>query len=252
MSETLFNFLLIFSRITAFITLVPGLSYKHSPVISKVVVSVGLTIVSLEVMTQGVPLPDSSLLIYFGLMREVLLGLAMGFIVQMLFLSIEMAGQFVDFQVGFSMGTVFDPALGIQASNYGRLFHWISLALFFALDFHHLIIGQLLDSFIAIPIGQAQLSNSTIEGIIKLFGESMKLALILALPLMIVALTVDVILGIISRSVSQINVLMLGLPLKILTTFAFMLFLIPNLVREIQKIFPIIVRYLAEFITSMS
>lgn len=251
MTDWLFHFLLVFSRITAFVVIAPGFSFKRMPVVTKVVISLGLTLTMSQIFLQPIELPQSDWLIYFFLIREILLGLAMGFIVELMFMAIEMAGQMVDFQVGFSMGMAFDPSLGIQASNYGRLYHWLALAVFFSLDYHHLLISKLLESFTIIPVGQVQISGSTIEGVIRLLGESFKLAFVIAAPMLLVALIIDILLGIISRSVSQINVLMLGLPLKIFATFVFMLFFIPNLIHQIEKTLPIIIRYLMEFLTSL-
>ncbi|MGY3746474.1 flagellar biosynthetic protein FliR [Vagococcus salmoninarum] len=251
MAENLINLLLIFSRISAFIVISPGFSFKSMPTTAKVCLALALTL-AVNGMSVLVPLEISSYLLLFYLVREVLVGLAMGFISQLIFTGIEIAGQFIDFQVGFAMGAMFDPATGVHGSNYGRLYYWLALAVFFLTDMHHLLIQSLLDSFQVVPIGTATLSNYGIEGTIMLFSVVFKIALGLGAPMMIVALISDIVLGIISKSVPQINVLMLGMPLKILVSFFFMLLLLPNVVQSISKVMPLISQYLEGFVKSLT
>lgn len=84
------------------------------------------------------------------------------------------------------------------------------------------------------------------------FSAVFKIALGLGAPMMIVALISDIVLGIISKSVPQINVLMLGMPLKILVSFFFMLLLLPNVVQSISKVMPLISQYLEGFVKSLT
>ena len=251
MSSYVISYLLIFTRITAFIVISPGFSFKSMPINAKVLVSLALT---LGVAT-GIPLESmalSSVVLVFYLAREILVGLAMGFVSQLLFSAIEIAGQLVDFQVGFSMASVFDPATGVNASNYGRLAYWLSLAIFFLTDMHLVLIESLLASFKLLPLGTAQLTSQSIEGTMQVFVEIFRIALGLAGPLIIVALIADVVLGIISRSVPQINVLMLGMPVKILASFFFMMLLLPIFVQNITRLMPLIAEYMTEFVKSLS
>ena len=251
MTANLITYLLIFTRITSFIVISPGFSFKSMPIYAKVLIALALT---LGVST-GVPLITvemNQLVLVFYLVREVLVGLAMGFISQLVFSAIEIAGQLIDFQVGFSMAAMFDPATGVQASNYGRLAYWLSLAIFFFSDMHLVMIESLLASFNVLPIGVAQLTSQSLTGTMEVFVEIFRIALGLAAPLMIVALITDIVLGIISRSVPQINVLMLGMPLKILASFFFMILLLPVFVGNIARLMPLMSEYVTEFVKSLN
>lgn len=250
MNDILATFFLVFCRISSFMVISPGFSLKQAPNLLKGLLSLSFSVTVFSSLQKIVVFQN---LFIFSLQsfREILVGMALGFIVQLVFSAIEMAGQIIDFQVGFSMGSVYDPGVGIQGSNYGRLYYWLALAVFFFTDMHHLVIDNLIQSFSVIPITEMSMHGNTVEGMMILFVEVFKISILLAAPVVLVALVTDCVLGIISRSVPQINVLMLGMPMKILISFFFVLLFMPNLIESIQKVLPDISRYLNEFMESL-
>lgn len=250
MNDTLATFFLVFCRISSFMVISPGFSLKQAPNLLKGLLSLSFSVTVFSSLQKIVVFQN---LFIFSLQsfKEILVGMALGFIVQLVFSAIEMAGQIIDFQVGFSMGSVYDPGVGIQGSNYGRLYYWLALAVFFFTDMHHLVIDNLIQSFSIIPITEMSMHGNTVEGMMILFVEVFKISILLAAPVVLVALVTDCVLGIISRSVPQINVLMLGMPMKILISFFFVLLFMPNLIESIQKVLPDISRYLNEFMESL-
>lgn len=250
MNDAVITFLLVFCRISSFMVISPGFSLKQTPVLLKGLLSLSFSLSVFSVLPEKIMIANLYLLLFF-IIKEILVGLAIGFIVQLIFSGIEMAGQIIDFQVGFSMGSVFDPGVGIQGSNYGRLYYWIALSLFFVTDMHHIVIESLLNSFDVVPVTQAVLKGTTVDGIILLFAEVFKIAILLAAPVVLVALVTDCVLGIISRSVPQINVLMIGMPMKIIISFFFMLLFLPNMVQSVIDVFPTVDRFMKEFIEAL-
>jgi len=250
MNPVLITFILIFARISSFMVTAPGFSLKQAPVILKITLSFFISVIVYSMIPekQGA----ANLIIFsFLIIKEVLVGIALGFVVQLIFSAVEMAGQFIDFQVGFSMGSVYDPSIGIQASNYGRLYYWIALAFFFISDMHHIIIQNLILSFEMVPLTGATLGGNTIEGMVWLFVKMFEISFMLAAPVVLVAFVTDCVLGIVSRSVPQINVLMLGMPMKILVSFFFILLFLPNFMRLVDNLFPEMDRYMKEFLDSL-
>jgi len=242
--------LLILMRISAFFVISPGFSMKGLPNLVKIGLSAGLTIAAYPVtaaLTSEVSLQIFALLA----MKEVVLGLAIGFVTKLIFATIEMAGNFVDFQVGFQMGAVFDPALGVSASYYGKIYYWLSICIFFITDLHHLVLKTVIKTFQYVPIESTNLGGFGVEGMVKLYAIVFESALNLAAPMIIVALFTEVVLGLISRTVPQINVLILGMPLKIISSFLFILLLLPTLLNNIQTTLPMMIKYINEFIQSL-
>lgn len=241
------NYILILIRVTAFIVVCPGFSYKGLSNIFKVALSMILSLF-IHSIIPNVELVNSMYYLLFAAIEEAFLGLAMGYLTKLVFSAIEIAGQLVDFQVGFSMASVYDPAMGIQASHYGRIYYWLSIAMFFMLDLHHKVIVATINSFTVIPIGELNISGAGVEGIIRLFSTSFELAINLAAPMIMVVLVIDVVLGIISKTVPQINVLMLGMPLKSGVSYFTTLIMLTWLIGRIGNIASLMPEYLENFI----
>jgi flagellar biosynthetic protein FliR len=237
------KFVLILIRITAFIVISPVISMRGIPNTLKVTMAAGLSLVTY----MGVPeivVADSLLLLAFVALKEALVGLALGYIVSLVFSTMQMAGQLIDFQVGFAMSQTYDPAMGINAGIYGTFYYWVSLCAFFILDLHHILIAALIKSFEYVPIGAVLFSGASMKAVLTVFVRIFELALNLAIPMIIVALVVDVVLGVVSRTIPQINVLMLGMPLKIMVSFLAMLVSVSWLIGKSGSIVQLIYKYL--------
>lgn len=242
--------LLVFIRITSFMILSPIFSHRSVPSLAKVVLSASLMLPAISYATTYEPTESLFILALLAL-KEVLFGLAMGYVSQLIFVGVEMAGQLIDFQVGFSMGQAYDPAFQIMSSQYGKIYYWLALAVVYLSNLHHLLIRGIVTSFSIVPLGAVDISGITVEGIVKLFAYTFQMALQLAAPLVVAALVIDVVLGVLSRSIPQINVLMLGMPIKTGISFIMFLALIPNAVSYLGKITPQAIEMFNQFIQSL-
>lgn len=242
-------FMLIMIRIAFFIWISPGFSFRSMPQLGKFVIAAGISLAVYGILPLPTELLPVGRFLLLGI-KEVLLGVAIGYISQLFFSGVEMSGTFVDFQVGFSMSMSFDPMMGIQSAFYGRLYYWILMVTYFATNMHHHLIRILINSYEHIPIDQLDFSHFGIEGIVELFGYVFEIGVSLALPLVTVALISEIILALLSRTIPQINVLILGMPLKILGSILFIYFFLPILFENIEEMLPEMLRYMNEFIHS--
>lgn len=245
------HFMLILMRLASFIWIAPGFSSRQVPTRSKIVLSTGLGLAVYNLIET----PETTFTLgvfVFLVLKEVLIGVAIGFIMVLFFSAVEMAGNFVDFQVGFSMAMQYDPALGVNASFYGRLYYWITIMIFFLLDIHHHVIRTLVRSYEYIPLTQVEFPYMGTEGIVQIFVQMFEVALNLAFPLIIVALSAEIVLALLSRTVPQINVLILGMPMKILLSMAFMFVFLPIIIENITDIFPDMLQTIMDFIQSLA
>lgn len=241
--------ILIFIRIVSFIVVCPGFSFRGFPNTFKVILSISLTAI-IYTITPEMNFEGDMFYLLFLVIKETLFGLAVGYVTNLIFSAIEMAGQLLDFQVGFSMAAVFDASVGNTSSNYGRLYYWTSICLFFILDIHHKVINALIQSFQYVPLDSMEvMSNTDIEGIVTLFGHVFETAVNLAAPLIIVVLIVDIVLGVISRTIPQINVLMLGMPVKSMVSFVVFLIMLTWITNSMGRILMQIPGYLNGFIS---
>uniref|UniRef100_UPI003F86D558 flagellar biosynthetic protein FliR n=1 Tax=Enterococcus innesii TaxID=2839759 RepID=UPI003F86D558 len=160
---------LIFCRILAFVVLCPIFSQQNFPSLAKIVIGMSLTVLCLPTAPA---IPELSLfMLTVFVIKEVLFGMAMGYLSQLVFTGVEIAGQLIDFQVGFSMAQAYDPTLQIASSQYGKTYYWLTIAVFFGLDLHHRLITALLLSFRIVPLGSVVIQGTTVEGIVKLFSQ---------------------------------------------------------------------------------
>lgn len=244
------QFLLVMIRMTVFIAISPGFSHSSFPTISKVALAVGLSIPVMAVIQPFETDLTMAMFVAIGI-KELFIGMALGYITLLFFTAVEIAGSLVDFQVGFSMGSIYDPSLGVNASYYGRIYYWISIMIFFIANIHHQVITSLVESFTWAPLDQLNFTHIGMEGIVHLFGHLFATAVQLAIPLIIVALLSELTLALISRTVPQINVLILGMPMKTLVSLVFMFFFLPVLMQNIGELFPDMIRYMNEWLFSI-
>jgi flagellar biosynthetic protein FliR len=160
---------------------------------------------------------------YFLLiLKEVLVGVSIGFIAYLILSAIQIAGGFIDFQMGFAIANVIDPQTGAQSPLTGQFLYIISLLFLLSVNGHHLLLDGIYYSYQFIPIDKGWVnfgSKSIVEFIIQSFGSMFAIAFQMAIPLVGSIFLVDVALGIVARTVPQLNVFVVGLPLKILVGF---------------------------------
>lgn len=254
-------YFLILVRILSFMIASPLFSLKGMPNLIKIGFSLLLSYILYSVIPADLVEPSESLLAY-GLLisKEVLFGLALGYVINLIFISIQMAGQMVDFQIGFSMATYYDPLSGGKVSLFGNMYYWIGMALFFAVNGHYYLIYSLVQSFELVPLTTLDVQAMNMRAIIDLFSGSFLIAFQIAVPIIIILLLVDVVMGLLARTVPQLNVLILGLPLKVLVGLLSTIVLLPALgnmmvyiieslphrVDELLKILPLIFLFAAD------
>lgn len=159
------------------------------------------------------------------ILGESLLGLTLGLIVHVIFAAIQMGGELVGFQIGFSMINVVDPMLGTSESVIAHFVYMVSILTFLSLDGHLFLLKGLLDSFRLVAPGSLFFSPLLVKDMLKFSSQIFVLAIKIASPVMVALFLTDLALALISRAAPQINVLFVGFPLKIIIGFMFLGFL---------------------------
>ncbi len=218
------TFFLVFARIMAFFVAAPTFSMRSIPVQVKISLGLVLTVMVFGTLTDPTVNTSSSLL-GFSLMvlQETILGLAIGYLANLSFLALNMGGQFIDFQMGLSIGAIYDPTMGTQSTLFGSLYNWMAMLLLFAIDGHHLIIYAIVQSFTELPAGVLNMSNFVMTDIVVMFTSSIKTAFQISMPILVVLLLTDIIMGIIARTVPQLQVFVLAVPVKIVLGIMFII-----------------------------
>lgn len=212
-------FLLLFARVLSFFVTMPLFSYRTTPLPFKIGFSFFIALIMLvTVDSQGFQFDGMYVLL---LIKEVLVGLLIGLIAYIIISAIQVAGGFIDFQMGFAMANVMDPQTGAQSPITGQFFYVVSLLFLLSVNGHHLIIDGIVNSYHFIGVDQfIPFGNQSIaDFVINTFNTMFLVAFQIAIPIVGCLFLVDVALGIVARAVPQLNVFVVGLPLKILVSF---------------------------------
>lgn len=229
--ESLPVFMLVFCRITSFFVVVPVLSSKGVPNSFKIGISFFISM--LVYLTYGVHQQIPTDMTYILLIiREVLIGLLLGFVAYMLFMVIQTAGSFIDIQIGFGIANVIDPMTGASAPVIGNFKYMFAVLLFLTMNGHHYLLDGIIRSYDWVPLSNdffLKLYNGSIsEFLIKTFGQSFVLAFQMSAPLVTALFLTDIGLGFLARTAPQFNVFVIGIPLKLIIGLLILFLLVPS------------------------
>ncbi len=213
--------LLVLVRVSGMFFLSPIFGRRNLPNNFKI----GFCLMFTLLIANTVAIPDfsqyASLAAYALLIgKELLVGLMMGFISYLFFSSIYIAGQMIDMRIGFGMVNVMDPLSNIQIPITADFYVVIATLVMLATNSHHLLIEAMAESYKYLPIGAAEFSGETPRQLVGLFSAVFAIGFKIAAPVTITILITDLALGIISKSMPQMNVFMLGMPLKVILGIA--------------------------------
>ncbi|MCL2016138.1 MAG: flagellar biosynthetic protein FliR [Defluviitaleaceae bacterium] len=225
--------MLIFVRVLAFFLVLPVISSQNIWMIGRLFFALCTTIVIfLSGSVEVVYYMDTTLGFVYVMLLEFLVGLAMGYVLFLVFNLIFFSGQLIDFQIGLMMVNVMDPMTQVQVPVTGNLFYFSMIALLVVTGGLNGFLLTFFYSYTILPIGTAfVVGNAPLAWyLIILITESTFLAIRIALPVVGTMLIVDASLGIMVKTVPQMNIFVVGLPLKLfLGLIIIFTVMVPNL-----------------------
>lgn len=212
-------FMLVLVRVLAFFVTLPLFSYRTLSTPFKI--GFGFFLALIMVSTMQAPELTFDLHYLLLILKEVCVGLFTGLIAYIILSAIQIAGGFIDFQMGFAIANVIDPQTGAQSPLTGQYFYIISLLFLLSVDAHHLLIDGIYYSYQLIPADRLISfgNESFADFVITVFSQMFLIAFQMSLPIVGCLFLVDLALGIIAKSVPQMNVFVVGMPLKIFVSF---------------------------------
>ncbi len=186
--------------------------------------------------------PSSITLGYFvtAAASELVVGLALAFGLFTAFAAFQLAGRIIDLQLGFGVAGLIDPTTRAQSPLLGFFLNLLAVMLFFSIDGHHAVIRGLAYSLEVVPPG-ASLVDLNAGVIAAQFGAMFVYAIAVAAPVVFIVLLIDVVLAVISRTMPQVNVFVVGMPLKIFVGLVVLalslLYLTPAVKRVFESLF---------------
>lgn len=209
-------FLWPFLRMLALVSTAPMFSEKTVPRRAKVGIAALLAICVAPVLPPMPVVPVVSGAGAWLVAQQVLVGVAMGFSMRLVFAMVQAAGEYAGLQMGLSFAAFFDPASGGQTMVIGRLLNALAMLLFFAFDSHLALIVLLVESFQVLPVAVAPLAAGGWMVLAQAGSQVIVGGLMLALPLVAALLVMNLAMGILNRATPQVSIFSIGFPVTLL------------------------------------
>jgi flagellar biosynthetic protein FliR len=162
------------------------------------------------------PTPPSDLLsLSLIILGEIMIGFAMGFVGRLVLSALDMAAHVLGFQMGFSLAGTIDPSTRAQTAALGTIAQMLGLVLLISADGHHWLLAATVRSFYVVGLGNFHMTAGLADLLIRLSAEAIAVGVALAAPAIVVLLTVELALAIAGRAAPQLQIMVLGFPIKI-------------------------------------
>jgi len=208
------TFILVFFRTCGLMLAAPLFGSTRIPRRVKVMLALVIAAGLVNGVTVPPQLPDTTLLLAFGIGGELIFGLLMGLGASLTFIAIHWAGEIMGQQMGFNMAASFDPQFGSGSSLVGDLYFMLALVVFLTIRGHHALIEGLASSFKSLPLLAAGIDANLFNVFLGLVTGATVLAIKLSAPMLISMLVVDLALGFIGKTMPQINVMNTGVTIR--------------------------------------
>jgi flagellar biosynthetic protein FliR len=230
LSQSLFHFLLVFCRMGAAIMMMPGVAAKHVPAQVRIIVALGVTLVVTPVVSATLPpQPDDVMSQSLLVAGELVIGLFLGAIVDIILSALHVAGTIISFQGGFANAMIFDPITEQQGSVITGLLDTVAITLIVVTDAHHLFLRAAVDSYTLFMPGVMPDVIDMTSTIVRQTGESFLLGFKLAAPFIVFTVVLHSALGVMSKLAPQIQVFFVFMPLQVLMSIALFSIVLPGL-----------------------
>jgi flagellar biosynthetic protein FliR len=212
-------FFLVFVRVISILALVPIFGAQSVPPQLKVAFALILTaLMFAPTVTSGISFEQHFSLPFFGLLvvKEVMVGIAVGFVASTLFTAVQFAGRLVDTEMGFGFVELMDPTSNESVTVWGQLQVILFTVIFLLINGHYFLLLAVQKSFELIPLMGGNLPGGKVAfHLTALTGTVFVVALKFAAPIYVTLILTEIALGAVARTVPQINIFFVGMPLKI-------------------------------------
>ncbi|MBA3597360.1 MAG: flagellar biosynthetic protein FliR [Methylibium sp.] len=204
-----------FLRVLALFTSAPLLSMRGVPVRVKVALAFFITVAAQASLPPAPVIALDSALALEAVVQQLLIGLSLGFAARIVFAGIEYAGELIGLQMGLNFASFFDPIAASQSTAVSRFFGTTAALLFVVMNGHLLLTAAVIQSFHAFPVGEAPLAFLRMVQPQVWGAEVFRLGVWIALPIVTMLLFANLVLGVVSRVATQMNIFAIGFPITL-------------------------------------
>ncbi len=208
-------------RVSAVIFMMPGLGSRVFPPVAKIFLTVVVSIIVILSLPQApnhLYANDAVYAIY--IVKEALLGIFIGFFAQLPFIAVKAAGEMISFNTMFSMATVINPADSTQSTVFGEFYNIAAIFVYFAINGHHMLMEAIFFTFRQIPVADMVNFSGGAVSVLNGWGSVIFYAgVAISAAVIAVLLVTNIAMGIISKTMPALNIMIVGLPIQILLAF---------------------------------
>jgi flagellar biosynthetic protein FliR len=231
-------FFLIFLRTGAIVMTMPIFESRSIPPLFKVGLIFAASMILFPILKlKAMPVVTQILPFSIDVIGEILIGVIIGLSVQLIFAGIQLAGQLAGYQMGLAIANVMDPTTSEQVPILSQYTYLMALLIFLTTNAHHWFLRALVESFRLVPPCGFRYSNSIMEQLVSLGGNIFVIAIQVGAPVIAALLLTSVAFGLIARTVPQMNVFIVAMPLKIAVGLLFLGFSLPYLSGFLKLVF---------------
>ena len=208
--------MLVIVRVSGMFITAPLLSDASIPAKIKATVCIILALGMTARLPGPVTMPGDWVTLTLGVGGELLLGAAMGYAANLLFLGVEMGAQQIGQQMGIALANVFNPLTQTTINVMGTLYHLTAVAIFLSIGGHRLLLGGLLDTFHTVPLMGFTMRPAIVDIILAILTGAFILAVKVSAPVLLVLMLASASMGLIQRTMPQFNILSAGFQIRIM------------------------------------
>ena len=228
LSAWLASFLWPLVRVAALFTSAPILSARQFPVRTRIALALLVTWVIVPTLPQPPVVDVFSYDAFVIMLQQVLIGVSMGFMLQMVFAALVFGGQVTAYSMGLGFASMVDPQNGTQVPVISQYYVILATLVFLILNGHLILIEMVTDSFHTLPVAMDGISRHSFYQLVGWASQMFFTGLLIALPVIAALLMVNLGMGIIMRATPQLNIFAVGFPITILLGFVLMAITLPN------------------------
>jgi len=221
--ETLFLFFLILMRIVGLMPYAPVFSHSSIPVLARVTLAVGISLMVFPLVNFDAFFPQSAVELVLSMVKELIVGLLMGFAIRMLFFILDYAASILTVELGLRPSPEFDPSNASSANPLGSIVYFLGIMLLLS-GSEYDILRAFVASYQVAPIGFTEVNAYAVEHVINASAGVFKIGIMMSAPLLAVNFLVNLVFAILGKVVARLNVFILSFPVRILAGTAILAF----------------------------
>lgn len=226
-----------FLRFAAMFLAAPIFGARTVPVRIRIVLAAFITFL-IQPVLPAIPVIDPlSSQGFLIIIQQLAIGIVLGLTMQIVFSSLVMAGHVIATSMGLGFASTVDPQNGVQVTVLGQVYLILATLFFLAVDGHLVLIKILADSFIAMPVTENLFSTQVLWGVVEFSSQMFLSAILIALPILVGVLLVNLAFGVITRAAPQLNIFAVGFPSTMLAGFVLIFMSLPVLSPLLENLF---------------